>query len=113
MLTAANISGPVWASVTSGSMVANSGLTSQRFSASATSGQITLGFRAPPHVLAAALGAGDAEITLPAGSRYRIVSSSGAGALSVAPGLSDARSGSVLTVTIRTGAASIGYPAPS
>jgi hypothetical protein len=111
-LMAENISGPVWASVTSGSLVANNGLTSQRFYASVTSGQITLGFRAPPRILATAVGAGEAQITLPARSRYRITSSAGAGDLSVAPGLSDARSDLVLTVTIGTGVASIGYPAP-
>jgi hypothetical protein len=110
LLTVRNVSGPVWASVTSGSLIGPSVLTSQRFVASATTGQIMLDFGVPPQSMAVSVGDGSAVITLPTGSRYRIASSPGPGALDIAPGLSDPRSGLVLAATIGAGAVSIGYP---
>ena len=111
ILVARDDSGPVWATVTSGSVVARSGLTSQHFYASATSGQIALAFSAGPRTVSVGLGSGSADITVPAGSRYRIVRSLGSGLLNVAPGLSDAGSDLVLTATVGSGVARIGYPA--
>ncbi len=109
LLTARDVSGPVWASVTSGSLLAGSGLTSQHIVASATTGLIALDFTARPRSVAVSVGSGSARIALPAGSRYRIAISVGAGSVYVAPGLTDAGSASVLTARIGTGAANIGY----
>jgi hypothetical protein len=109
-LTVTDISGPLWATVTSGSVVARGGVRSPQVQASAATGLITLAFAARPRHLGLGIGAGDAVITLPPGSRYRIVGSHGPGALLVAPGLSDARSDLVLDATIGLGVATIGYP---
>lgn len=109
LLVAHNVSGPVWATVTSGSLIGRGGLTSRSVYASAASGQITLDFATAPRIVSVGVGSGSAAITVPRGSRYRIVSSRGSGALTVAPGLSNARSAWVVTATIGSGAARIGY----
>lgn len=111
LLMARDVSGPVWATVTSGTVLARSNLTSPHFYVSATSGHIALAFAGPPRTVAVGLGAGSAEITVPVGSRYRIVRSLGSGVLAVAPGLSDVGSDLVLMATVGSGAATIGYPA--
>ena len=107
LLTARNISGPVWASVTSGSLVARTGVSSQRFDAFASTGYLAIDFSSRPRSVAVGLGSGSASITVPPGSRYRIVSS---GPLYVTPGLSDSRSDLVLTATVGAGVARVGYP---
>jgi hypothetical protein len=110
LLIARDVSGPVSATVTSGSVDARSGLTSSHFSASAATGVLTLAFATGPQRLTIGIGAGSAMITVPSGSRYHIVSSRGPGAVSIAPGLSDARSGQVIAVRVGDGVATIGYP---
>jgi hypothetical protein len=110
LLIARDVSGPFWATVTSGSMDARTGLTSSHFSASAVTGLLTLAFATRPQRLTIGVGTGSAVITVPSGSQYHIVSSHGPGAVSVAPGLSDARSGQVIAVRVGDGAATIGYP---
>lgn len=110
LVTVRNISGPAWISVTSGGVVARTGVRSQQFDAVTSTGQLIIDFSSRPRSVAIAIGAGSAVITVPPRARYRIVSSRGAGALYVAPGLRDARSDLVLTATIGTGAARIGYP---
>jgi hypothetical protein len=49
-------------------------------------------------------------ITVPPWSRFHVVTSGGPGAVSVAPGLSDAGSGQVIEVRVGDGLATIGYP---
>jgi hypothetical protein len=110
LLVASDVSGPVWATVTSGSVIARTGLTSSRFSAAASTGQVTLAFITGPQRLTIGVGAGAAQITLPPGSRYRIVNSAGPGLVSLAPGLSDSESGRVIAVSVGDGQATIGYP---
>ena len=110
LLMASDVSGPVWATVTSGSVIARAGLTSPHVSASAATGQLTLAFTARPQNLAIGVGAGSAEITLPAGSRYHVVSSVGQGVVTTAPGVSDAGSDQVIAVSVGEGAVTIGYP---
>jgi hypothetical protein len=105
---ARQVSGPLWATATSGSVVAGQDVTSSRVYATVTTGQIALHLRNRPQELALAVGAGSASIALPPGSRYRIDSSVG-GTLSVAPGLNDSRSDAVITISVATGAARIGY----
>lgn len=113
LLMVRDVSGPVWTTVTSGVVDAHTGLTSSQFSASASSGDLTLAFASRPQRLAIAVGAGSAGITLPPGSRYHIVRSGSAGPVYTAPGLSDAQSGQVIAVSVGTGEATIGYPAGS
>jgi hypothetical protein len=110
LLMARDVSGPVWATVTSGSVIARDGLTSQHLSASAASGQLTLAFTARPQNLSIGVGAGSAEVTLPPGSRYHVVSSAGQGVVTTAPGISDAGSAQVIAVRVAEGAVTIGYP---
>jgi hypothetical protein len=111
LLMARDVSGPVWATVTSGSLLARTGVTSNQLSASAATGQLTLAFAARPNRLTIGVGAGSAGITLPVKSRYHVVSSGGPGPVSIAPGLSDAGSSQLITVSVGTGQVTIGYPA--
>jgi hypothetical protein len=112
LLIARDVSGPVWATVTSGSVDAT-GLTSNHLSASASTGQLMLTFATSPQDLTIAVGAGIAGIAVPRESRYRIVRSGRPGAVYTAPGLSDAESGQLITVTVGSGEATIGYRAGS
>jgi hypothetical protein len=113
VVVARNVSGPVWATVTSGSVVAHTGLASDQLSASASSGLVALAFTARPERLTIGVGSGSARITVPAGTRYHIVSSAGSGLVSLAPGLSDSGSGQFIAVSVGAGQATIGYPAGS
>jgi hypothetical protein len=99
--------------VTSGSVVAHTGIASDQLSASASSGQVALTFTARPERLTIGVGSGSARITVPAGTRYHIVSSAGSGLVSLVPGLSNAASGQVIAVSVGAGEARIGYPAGS
>jgi hypothetical protein len=110
LLLARNVSGPVWASAGSGSVIARTGLRSSTIHASVTTGWINLIFSARPRIAAASVGSGSAVITVPSGSRYRVVSSGGPGILNLASGLSDPRSGLLLTTVVGAGEVRIGYP---
>jgi hypothetical protein len=109
-LLARNVSGPIWATALSGSVVARTGLRSPSLQASVSSGQISLIFSSRPHSATIIVGSGSATMTVPSGSRYRVVSSAGPGVLYLAPGLSDAGSNLLVRAVVDTGAVRIGYP---
>jgi hypothetical protein len=106
MLT--DVRGPVWATVTSGSV------TAQRegpaaVHASAGSGSLELYFATPPQLLALAVGSGSASATVPPGSRYRVSVRTGAGAVNIQHGLDDSTSGRVITGSVGTGFLALWY----
>jgi hypothetical protein len=107
-----DVSGPVWAESASGSIAAPSGLASPRLAASVTSGTIALTFDSAPDRLVVATGAGAASITVPPGTRYRIVGfrSRGPGSLSFQPGLSDPHAARLITLRVGAGSVAIKYP---
>lgn len=105
-----NVSGPVWATAQSGSVMARSGLRSPILRAAVTTGLIDLSFSTRPRSVAIVVGSGSATVTVPTGSRYRVLGSGGPGIRYLAPGLSDPASGLLLTVVVGTGEARIGYP---
>lgn len=103
-----DVSGPVWASALSGSIAAT-GLTSPRVVAVVASGQLELGFGAPPATMALSVDSGFAAVKVPAGSRYRVSSQRGSGSLTIAPGLDQAHAAGVITVVVGSGRMHIGY----
>jgi hypothetical protein len=107
MLT--DVRGPVWASVTSGSLTTQ-GLRSARLHASARSGSLALGFASPPQLLALTVGSGTASASVPPGTRYRISARIGAGRVYVQPGLGGGTSAQVISVGVGTGSVAITYP---
>jgi hypothetical protein len=58
-----------------------------------------------------AIGSGSATITVPAGTRLRVLGDAGSGLLKVAPGVADNSAPDTLTATIGTGRFVVGYPA--
>jgi hypothetical protein len=108
MLT--DVRGPVWASVTSGSMTAQ-GLGSSRLHASVRSGTVALDFASPPQLLAFTVGSGRASASVPPGTRYRMSVRARSGWVHVQPGLGGGTSAHVITATVRSGWLAIGYPA--
>jgi hypothetical protein len=110
VILVSHVSGPLWLAATSGSVAARTGVYSPDVHASVTSGDIALRLDAGPRLLTVGVGSGFASILLPQGSRYRIAGPYGPGWPRIATGLSDASSGRVLSVTIGTGAMTIGYP---
>jgi hypothetical protein len=113
LVRVSNVSGPLWLSATSGFVVGRVGLYAPVVDASVTTGDIALSLDAGPRLLTVGVGSGHADIMLPRGSRYRLAGSYGPGVLQVAPGLSDASSGRLLTVTLGTGEANSGYLPPA
>jgi hypothetical protein len=81
--------------------------------ASVTSGLIDLIFTARPRTTAVVVGSGSASITVPNGSRYRVLDTSPGALLYLAPGLSDPRSSLLLSAVVGTGEARISYPRAS
>jgi hypothetical protein len=104
-----HVSGPLWLAATSGSVAARTDVYSPEVDASVTSGDIALRLDAQPRLLTAGVGSGYAIILLPQGSRYRVAGPYGPGWPRIATGLSDASSRRVLSVTVGTGAMTIGY----
>ena len=110
MLT--DVRGPVWASVTSGSISAQ-GLLSARLHASARSGSLALDFASPPQLLALTVGSGSASVTVPPGTRYRVSVRAGhpaPGSVHLQPGLGGGTSAQVITASVGTGSLEIWYP---
>ena len=105
-----DIRGPVWASVTSGSVTAQ-GLSSARLQASARSGSLELDFASPPRRLALTVGSGSAGVFVPAGTRYQVTVRSRRGAVQLQPGLGGGTSAQVITAAVGTGSLGIWYPA--
>lgn len=103
------LSGPIWATTASGSIAA-SDLRSARVVAVVGSGQLTLGFAAPPEAMALSVGSGVAAVTVPRGSRYVLSSQRGSGLLTIAPGLGQGHAARAITVLVDTGRVRIGYP---
>jgi hypothetical protein len=107
MLT--DVRGPVWASVTSGSVIAQ-GLRSARLHASVRSGDLALDYASPPQLLAITVGSGSASATVPRGTRYRVSVRAGASSVHVQPGLGDGTSAQVITAAVGSGTLAVGYP---
>jgi hypothetical protein len=107
MLT--DIRGPVWASVTSGSMTAQ-GLGSSQLHASARAGSLALNFASPPQLLALTVGSGSASVFVPPGTRYRVSVRARRGSVHVQPGLGGGNSAQVITATVGSGSLAIWYP---
>jgi hypothetical protein len=107
MLT--DVRGPVWASVTSGSMTAQ-GLLSARLHASARSGSLELGFDSPPQLLALTVGSGSASVTVPPGTRYRVSVRAPPDSVHLQPGLGGGTPAQVITAAVGTGSLEIWYP---
>lgn len=105
-----DVTGPVWASAGSGS-VTGSGIAPGTLQSVIGSGSLRLQLSAPPRNTMIAIGSGSAVITVPAGTRLRVLGDAGSGVLQVAPGLADGSAPATLTATIGTGKVAIGYPA--
>ena len=106
----ADVRGPVWASVTSGSMTAQ-GLGSARLHASAGSGALALNFATPPQLLALTVGSGSASVFVPAGTRYRVSVRARGGAVHLQPGLGGGTSAQVIRAAVGSGSLEVWYPA--
>jgi hypothetical protein len=104
-----NVAGPVWASAGSGS-VTGTGRGPARLEAVIGSGSLALRLAAPPQALNVAIGSGSAAITVPAGTRMRLLGDAGSGVLRLAPGLADETAPATLTATIGTGQVEVSYP---
>jgi hypothetical protein len=113
LLRVGRVSGPLWLSATSGFVAGRTGILSRTVYASVTTGSIALRLDAEPRLLTVGVRSGYANVMVPRGARYRVAGSYGPGILQIAPGLSDASSGRLLTATLGTGVVRIGYaPAP-
>jgi hypothetical protein len=106
-----DVTGPVWASAGSGS-VSGSGLAPATLQSVIGSGSLRLRLTAPPRDTTIAIGSGSAAITVPSGTRLRVLGGAGSGVLQVAPGVADATAPAALSATIGTGKVVVGYPAP-
>jgi hypothetical protein len=104
------VRGPVWASVTSGSVTAQD-LLSARLHASARSGSLALDFARPPQLLALTVGSGSASVTVPPGTRYRVSARARQGSVRLQPGLGGGTPARVITATVGTGSLEVWYPA--
>jgi hypothetical protein len=109
LLQVGRVSGPLWLSATSGFVVGRLGISSPQVYASVTTGSIALRLAAEPRFLTLGVGSGYANVVVPRGARYRIAGSYAPGTLQIAPGLSDASSGRLLTVRLGTGEVKVGY----
>ncbi len=107
-ITMTRVSGPVWASAGSGS-VTGYGVVSPELDAVIGSGSLRLGLAATPRALNLAIAAGSASIAVPPHARMRTVVDAGAGLWHIAPGIADSGAAGTLTVTIGSGAVTVGY----
>jgi hypothetical protein len=103
------VRGPVKAKVASGS-VEGVALGSQTVDARAGSGQVSLGFAAPPRELSGSVGAGEFAATVPPGSHYRVQGTTRSGSREIDSALIDPASGLVIDATSGAGTVRIGYP---
>jgi hypothetical protein len=110
MVTVAHVSGPLWARATSGAISARTGVDSRLVTAAVTSGWLDLGFDSAPERLTVGVGSGGGQVTVPAGTQYRMTSSGGPGLLRTASGLADARSGRLISASVGAGSLRISYP---
>jgi hypothetical protein len=110
MVTMAHVSGPLWAQATSGAITARTGVDSRLVTAAVTSGWLDLGFDSAPERLTVGVGSGDGQVTVPAGTQYRMTSSGGPGLLRTASGLANARSGRLILASVGAGSLRISYP---
>jgi hypothetical protein len=108
-LTLADLSGPVWAAATSGSITGVSRLNSPKLTADVGSGSLALSLDSAPSWLWLAVGSGSGQVTVPAGTRYRVDSGAGSQAARVSPGLSSPGSARLITAEVGAGSLSIGY----
>jgi hypothetical protein len=102
------LSGPVWASAPGGSISAGM-LASQQVTAAVGPGSLDLQFVLPPSRVTATATAGEVSVTVPRGSRYRVVSMAMPGNGAVDPGLFSSTSPRLLTVSATSGNVSVGY----
>lgn len=103
-----DVAGPVWASAGSGS-VTGAGHGPARLEAVIGSGSLGLRLAAPPQELNVAIGSGSASITVPAGTRMRVLGDAGSGVLRLPPGLADDSAPATLTAAIGTGQVEVSY----
>ena len=103
-----DVSGPVWASAGSGS-VTGAGLRPRTLETVVGAGSLRLGLSAPPQDMTVAIGSGSAMITVPGGTRMRVLGDAGSGILRLPPGLADAGATATLNPTIGTGQIEVSY----
>jgi hypothetical protein len=103
MVTMTHVSGPLWARATSGAISARAGVNSRLVTVAVTSGWLDLGFDSAPERLTVDVGSGGGQVTVPAGTQYRLTSSTGPGLLRTASGLADARSGRFISASVGAG----------
>jgi hypothetical protein len=101
-------SGRISAHSTSG-QIRGQGLTSSDVQATLTSGQLGLGFATPPDRVVVNATSGEATVTVPTGSTYRVTTHSGSGGVDQDPGLQDPQAGRSITVSTTSGRASLAY----
>ncbi|MFI9273742.1 DUF4097 family beta strand repeat-containing protein [Kitasatospora sp. NPDC052896] len=102
-------SGRISAHSTSG-QIQGQGLTSQDVETTLTSGQLSLGFTAPPARVAVSATSGEADLTVPPGSTYRVTThTASGGGVDRDPGLDDPQSSRSITVSTTSGHASLAY----
>jgi DUF4097 and DUF4098 domain-containing protein YvlB len=104
----AEVRGRVWARAASG-QIAGTGLAVPELEAEVGSGRIGVGFAVPPRHVKVSAGSGEARVTVPRGSYYRVGLESGSGDVRVDPALDDRSSPRSLVVKVGSGPVRIGY----
>ena len=89
--------------------ISGTDLRSSQVTAKAASGEIDLDFALPPASVTTAVSSGQASITLPRGSQYRVVSSVMSGQSSIQSGLASASASSTVSVSVASGEADVSY----
>ncbi len=105
-----NITGAVWARVTSGTIAAPGGLGTARLDAQVTTGSLAVSFNVPPRQLTISVGTGSGVVTVPQGSRYRTSAHRQRPGVLMLPGANDPGSPDSIVARVGTGALTIGYP---
>jgi hypothetical protein len=108
LLDMAEVRGRVWARAASG-QIAGTGLAVPELEAEVGSGRIGVGFAVPPRHVKVSAGSGEARVTVPRGSYYRVGLESGSGDVRVDPALDDRSSPRSLVVKVGSGPVRIGY----
>ncbi|MFC9972881.1 DUF4097 family beta strand repeat-containing protein [Spirillospora sp. NPDC127200] len=104
-----DVAGPVVFEATSGS-VEGRNLRSRQVRAEVGSGTVRLGFAGEPAEVAARSGSGPVEITVPAGTHYRMDVRTGSGGQEIDSALSDHSAAGRIGVTTGSGPVEVRYP---
>lgn len=107
-VTMTDVRGGVTAQATSGN-VTGTLLSAAVFYAAVTSGNLALQFTGPPQQVRLQVASGNADITVPPGSRYRLPGSRGSGSWAIASGLSISTASRVIEVMAGSGNVTVGY----